>query len=183
MRQYIEIKSLNSNLKPDYAHLHPYKINQILEIDFMSNNQTPDELPLNLKLFFESFVKAVESKDRETLNTLISDKYRSDTLMNKNKKDLISFIITNLPEIPFLKFKLNVDFLKVDFDEERDTYNVTIKPNYTYKFLWLNLVTGIFGRAEIVSVFLEKRTRTQLYWIVSVDEVDTNLPSKGEEDA
>lgn len=144
----------------------------------MSNQQTPDGLDLNIKLFFERFVNAVESKNEQELNILISDEYKSPNLMNKNKRELISFILKNLPEIPLLKFKLKVTFYQVDYNKERDAHYVTIKPNYTYKFLWLNLITGIFGRAETVCVTLEKHPDTDYYWIVGMEDAENIKYSK-----
>lgn len=148
-------------------------INKTSKNDFMDNKEILDNVDVNIKLFFIRFVKAVESKNEQELNELICDNYSSTTLMNRNKKDLISFIINFLPNIPLLKIEIEVDFCEINPKKE-EGFDIIIKPKYAFKFLWINLAKGVFGRSEIVSVLLEKHPNRGLYCIARMDEVGSN---------
>lgn len=126
-------------------------------------------LDQNLKLFFLRFSKAVESKNKNLLYQLISDNYYSNSLMNQNKQDLINFLITSLPELPFYKLKLNVDFVQVDKKSNND-FEIYIIPGYEYKlFGIITLVKGVIGIAEVVLIKLEK-SEGGLLWITSMEK-------------
>ena len=126
-------------------------------------------LDQNLKLFFLRFSKAVESKNKNLHYQLISDNYYSNSLMNQNKQDLINFLITSLPELPFYKLKLNVDFVQVDKKSNND-FEIYIIPGYEYKlFGIITLVKGVIGIAEVVLIKLEK-SEGGLLWITSMEK-------------
>jgi len=140
----------------------------------MNNRQ----LPPNLQLFFQCFVKAVESKNRGELEMLISDDYQTSTLINRDKETLISFITEKSPGIPLLTplltFNVDATFYRVDYNEERDTYTVIMKPEYKYTFFGITLMQGLFGEAKLVSVILRSHPSTTLYQITRMDEVEVN---------
>ncbi|MBR8840834.1 MAG: hypothetical protein DSM106950_44455 [Stigonema ocellatum SAG 48.90 = DSM 106950] len=138
----------------------------------MTDIEPLDSVDINIKLFFNRFVKAAESKNEQELNELISDHYSSTTLMNRNKKDLVSFIIRGVPNIPLLKLKLDAEFYEFNFFKEKQECTLIIKPKYALKFLGIiNLAEGIFGRSEKVYVSLRRHPETGLYCVDRMDDV------------
>ena len=127
----------------------------------------------DLKRIFDKFSRAVESKDLKALNRLISDQYFSESLMNKNKEQLISFIMRTVPySFPLFQFKLDIEFERRPERKDDDTYEMVIKPNYEYRFLgFFTVAQGIFGRADTVFIRVKKNPRTELYQISSMEDL------------
>ena len=138
----------------------------------MNNTLRPEGFDFNLRKFFKDFADAVKSKDDGKLNPLISDNYSSYSLMNKTKKELVSYITSAVPTTYFfLEFSFDIDFY-VEPKRVEEGYEVIIKPQYRYSlFGVLNLAEGIFGKSDKVFVKLERNPDTELYRIVNMEDL------------
>lgn len=123
-------------------------------------------LPDNLKIFFNRFSKAVEKLDKKELDKLISNQYISSNLLNKTKSQFIDYIIRQIPRIPLLTFRLDINVCQVNELPDKG-YEVVIEPQYTYSIIGIGLQVrrGVFGIADTVSVILKINDDTRIYQI------------------
>ncbi|NEQ80700.1 MAG: hypothetical protein F6K26_10730 [Moorea sp. SIO2I5] len=146
-----------------------------MNIIFDSDNNDNNDM-INLKLFLLSFKEAINTNDEEALNDLISDDYRSITAMNKNKTDLVKYLLTCFPRSLILKFNADVKLIQINVNKDGQKvtdYELILKPSYKYtlKYTPITIFKGSFGRSKTLFVRVV-RNETGLFQLKNIEDRD-----------